>query len=292
MLFATQTEWMTITHGLDQGIDDLMDVGFPALDVSMFEGMCEYEHAIADDWKQTADRLRERAAARGVSFVQAHAPFGGGYEHYTQVLAPQMGRIFDFAGRIGVHTIVVHPIQRGRYYGHEEELYQMNMEFYHSLAPLARNAGVRIGIENMWQHHPVTGYIVDDVCADPKELCRYYDDLGAPDAFTVNLDLGHVALCGREPEDAIRTIGHDRLGSLHVHDVNYREDLHTLPGVAKLHWDAICDALADVHYDGVLTLEADDFLKGFEPDFRKTASRFMCERAAYLAEKIEKKKNA
>ncbi len=96
---------------------------------------------------------------------------------------------------VGIRQVVVHPLQRGRYYGHEQELFDMNMEFYRSLAPYAREAGVRIAIENMWQNHPVNGHIVDDVCANPHELAAYYDTLDDPDCFTVCLDLGHVALC-------------------------------------------------------------------------------------------------
>ena len=163
---------------------------------------------------------------------------------------PQMPRVFAFAGRVGIRQVVVHPLQRGRYYGHEQELFDMNMEFYRSLAPYAREAGVRIAIENMWQNHPVNGHIVDDVCANPHELAAYYDTLDDPDCFTVCPDLGHVALCGREPEDAVRVLGHDRLGALHIHDVDYVNDLHNLPGMGGIRWDAACRALADIRYRG------------------------------------------
>jgi sugar phosphate isomerase/epimerase len=144
----------------------------------------------------------------------------------------------------------------------------------------------------MWQNRPVTGYICDDVCADPRELNRYYDALNDPEAFTVCLDLGHVALCGREPQDAIRTIGHDRLGALHVHDVDYVHDLHTLPGSARINWDAVCRALADIDYKGEFTLESDGFLNKYDVEFRPTATRFMADVCKHLTGKIEAYKAA
>ena len=190
---------MVDVYGLERGLELMMDAGFPAIDLNLGDNN---EYLFREDWRETADRIKTLADRRGVVFNQAHAPFGGGYAHYTEVLVPQMPRVFAFAGRVGIRQVVVHPLQRGRYYGHEQELFDMNMEFYRSLAPYAREAGVRIAIENMWQNHPVNGHIVDDVCADPHELAAYYDTLDDPDCFTVCLDLGHVALCGREPEDA------------------------------------------------------------------------------------------
>ena len=138
----------------------------------------------------------------------------------------------------------------------------------------------------MWQTDSRARHIVDDVCADPRELAALYDALDDPDAFTVCLDIGHVALCGREPEDAILLLGHDRLGALHVHDVDYRDDLHTLPGVGLIRWKAVTDALGAIDYKGELTLEADNFLRGFS-DCMPTAARFMADRARQLAAAVD-----
>ena len=285
MLYSSTTSGMVDVYGLERGLELMMDVGFPAIDLNLGDNN---EYLFREDWRETADRIKTLADRRGVVFNQAHAPFGGGYAHYTEVLVPQMPRVFAFAGRVGIRQVVVHPLQRGRYYGHEQELFDMNMEFYRSLAPYAREAGVRIAIENMWQNHPVNGHIVDDVCADPHELAAYYDTLDDPDCFTVCLDLGHVALCGREPEDAVRVLGHDRLGALHIHDVDYVNDLHNLPGMGGIRWDAVCRALADIRYRGEMTLEAARFLSHYDKDFRPTACRFMADCVAHLAATVER----
>ncbi len=287
MLFATQTEKLVANFGLYEGIKILMDAGFPALDFSMYNPG-DYFHA--EDWRETAKRLRAMADERGVIFNQIHAPFGGGFEHYTQKLVPLMPRVFEFASILGAKQAVVHPLQQGRYYGNEKRLFDMNMEFYSNLAPIAKNTGVKIAIENMWQRHPITGYIVDDVCADPHELALYYDTLNDPDNFTVCLDIGHVALCNREPQDAIRVLGHDRLGALHVHDVTYFDDTHTLPGVGRIWWDAVTQALADIDYKGDFTLEADEFFNGFALEMRPRVSVFMAEQSKFLAAQVDAKR--
>ena len=153
---------------------------------------------------------------------------------------------------------------------------------------LAKEYGVKIALENMWRYERVTGKIIDSVYASPAELCTAYDTLDDPDAFTVCFDIGHAALTGREPEDVIRQIGHDRLGALHVHDVDYVSDVHTLPGIInKIRWDEVCRALGEIDYTGDLTLEAVCFLDGFDKSLHPEAMRLMNAVAKNLADKVD-----
>ena len=285
MLFSTQNHIMIQSFGNERGTELLMQAGYPAIDISFFGDL--YAHIFEDDYKDTAKRMLDTAKRYGVTFNQAHAPFGGGYDNYTTKLVPQMPRVFEYCGLLGVKQIIVHPIQRGIFAGHETEIFDLNVEFYKSLAPLAKENGLKIAIENMWQRHPVNKQIVDDICADPHELAAMYDTLNDPEAFTVCLDIGHVALCRREPDEAIRILGHERLGALHVHDVDYVDDLHTLPYVEKINWENVCRALGEIDYKGELTLEADNYLKKFDNDFKPQAARFMADVAKYLANKVD-----
>ena len=284
MLYSCQTCHVASRLGIHAAVDAMLDAGYPALDISLFGNN---GFMLADDWKETAQALRDKAETRGAVFNQAHAPFGGGFEHYTKNLIPTFPRVFAFCEELGVRQIVVHPLQQGRYYGRERELFDLNMDFYHSLIPLSEKHGIKIAIENMWQTHPVTHRICDDVCANPHELAAYYDTLNDPAHFTVCLDIGHVALCGREPEDAIRILGHDRLGALHVHDVDYVSDLHTIPYLGRVNWSNVIAALADIGYKGEFTMESDAFLARYPNDFLPTATRFMADTTKYLAEKLE-----
>ena len=288
MLFSTETASAIKRSGVEKGIKMLMDAGFPALDMSFFLSLPDFYNA--PDAMALARKLRAEADARGVIFNQAHAPF-----YYKDTLAENCStrfpRVFEFASVLGVKNIVVHPIETVNYAGREEENFEKNMAYYTSLAPLARENGLRIAIENMWSVHPRQSRLVADcTCADPAEHCRYYDTLNDPDTFTLCLDVGHAAICNREPQDVIRTLGGTRLGALHVHDVDYLDDLHTLPGLSKLNFNAICRALAEVDYKGEFTLEADAFLRDLPNEVLPTAARLMADVARHWADRIEEYK--
>lgn len=285
MLYSTTVWNATRVYGIEEGVEKLIDAGFPALDFGFFG---DYSYIDEPNYKERFSALRKYANSRGVIFNQAHAPFGGGYEVYISQKVPKMPRVFEICAILGVEGVVVHPFNDGRYYGREEELFRRNIEFYRSLAPYAKEFGVKICIENMWQRHYKAGYIVDDVCAPPEELVRYYDTLDDSSAFDICLDIGHVALCGREPHDAIRTIGHDRLGALHVHDVDYKEDLHTLPGLSLINWNDVCRALGEINYKGVFTLEADGvFGPKTDKAFLPIAFKFMNDTVKFYSDKVD-----
>jgi sugar phosphate isomerase/epimerase len=96
-----------------------------------------------------------------------------------------------------------------------------------------------------------------------------------------------VALCGREPQDAIRVLGHDRLGALHVHDVDYVNDLHTIPYLGRINWYQVIEALADIDYKGEFTMESDAFLAPYPTDYLPIATKFMADTTKYLANRLE-----
>lgn len=284
MLFSNNTYVTMQKFGAIEGLKKLIEAGFPAIDMSFFNGSWIFIHE--GDKIALAKEMRKIADDSGVIFNQAHAPFGKTdifYENYFPVF-PEM---FECCKVLGIKNVVVHPLQHLRYYGNEEALFDINMEFYNSIKPMVEGSDVKIAIENMWEHHSQKKHTVDSVCADPRELCRYYDSLGDSENFTICLDLGHVALCNREPEDAIRIIGHDRLGALHVHDVDYISDLHTIPGGSKLNWDNICRALGEIDYKGELTLETDNFFRKFDAEFYPTVLKFLADTARFLAARVD-----
>ncbi len=286
MLFSTHTHRVAQKFGLERAVEIIIEAGFPAIDVTMFD---LNNGAYDDGYIELAHRLRKMADENGVVFNQAHAPFGGGEENYVNNLLPLFDKMFEFISILGVKIVVVHPLHGMRYYGNEEYLFNRNIEFYKSIGQKAKKYGIKIGIENMWQRHPITKHITDSLFGDHAELVRFYDTLDDSEAFTVCLDLGHVAICGREPEMAIRQIG-KRLGCLHVQDSDYINDLHTLPGVGKINWDNVCHALADIDYQGELTLEADNFFVGFPDELWPTVSKFMADVTRELAQRIKKYK--
>jgi sugar phosphate isomerase/epimerase len=82
-------------------------------------------------------------------------------------------------------------------------------------------------------------------------------------------------------------MGKDRLQALHVHDVDYVSDCHTMPFMESLDWNAVAAALAQIRYEGNFTFEADNFLIKMPRELMPEASRLMAQTGRYLIGRIE-----
>lgn len=291
MLFSSQTSTAVKRFGIKEGIKVLAEAGYPCLDL----GIYDYTNALrSGEWKTIAKEYKECAECFGIEYNQGHAPFGGGAlpdgrSVYVVEKAYLMPKALEFAAEAGVKTVVMHPLNfmEMGFIGNEEYHFEKNMEFFSRLTPIARDLGLKIGIENLWHKHEKTDAIIGVTCADPKEHIRYIKELNAPDVFVACLDLGHSALVGREPQDVIRTLDGEILGALHVHDVDYKTDLHTLPYQSRLNWEEICRALGEINYSGVLTFEADSFLSKLDSELIGSATKFMAKVGKHLADKVD-----
>ena len=120
MLFATQTQNAVKAYGFSEGIRLLCEAGYPALDLSL-----DVPDLFELPSREEQERAKEIAAGYGVVFRQAHAPFG--YQKFINKIQPELWRVFEIAARFGVKQMIVHPLQPGRYYGHEKEIFDLNV---------------------------------------------------------------------------------------------------------------------------------------------------------------------
>jgi len=293
MLLSTQTQELANVFGHEEALRMLRRVGYDACDLSFFEMVNGSGPWLKEDWKEKAYALRAVADEIGLKVNQAHAPFPSskGAEPFDTEIIARIVRSMEVASILGVENIIVHPKQHLDFRLHKEELFEMNMAFYRSLIPECERLNIHVCVENMWRHDPRRGYIVDSTCSQPEEFVRYIDTLDSP-WIRACLDIGHTALVGVEPEEAIRALGHDRLKALHVHDVDYLHDCHTMPFMQKLHWERITQALADIDYDGVFTFEADNFLVHMPTEVKEDGARLMVSVGRCLIGEIEKAKAA
>lgn len=277
--------------GDEEGIRRMARAGFDAVDYTfneMVDPGCIWN---TDGFQEYAARLRAVAGENGVFFNQAHAPFLFDWDAMWQtdafdsVILPTVERSFQCAALLGVPQIVVHPIHHIRYHGNEELLWQWNMDYYHTLLPLARKHGVKIALENMWQTDPKRECGDSDVFSHPKEFRDFLDGLDDPWAVAC-VDVGHAGLAGEDPADLLRTLGH-RVKALHIHDNRHKVDDHTLPYLGKLDWDAITQALGEIGYNGDFTFEVTNYLTPFDDEMADTALRFQVEVGRHLIRKIE-----
>ena len=110
------------------------------------------------------------------------------------------------------------------------------------LAGITAKYGVCLAIEN---------------CAfqgDVDFIIRVIDALDRPDVG-FNLDTGH-AFCGETDDLAgvIRKIG-SRLITTHLHDNFGKNDDHQPPGLGRIDWHSVLQALRETGYDGPLMME-------------------------------------
>ncbi len=184
---------------------------------------------------------------------------------------------------------MVHPLHHVPYKDNKEKLREINMEYYNILRPYAESCGIRICLENMFQRDPIGKNIVQSVCCFDGGFIDYFDSLDN-NTLTCCLDIGHCGLVGTKPQDAIRMLGHDRIGALHVHDNDFISDQHRAIGMGKIDWDEVAKALADIDYKGIFTLEADGAMGASQKEFMPLMEKYMYESAKAVVDKIEKYK--
>lgn len=226
--------------------------GFDAMDFNFCLKGFRGEETESEAFTQMLLRFKGLCRDYGLVLNQAHAPF-------IKAVREDVIRSMRQAALLGIKTIVVHPLQHLRYEdpGVPQQLFDLNMEYYSSLIPYCEELGIRIAVENMWQRSKKNQKIILSVCAKAEEFVQYMDALDKT-WFTACLDIGHAILCD-DPARAIRLLGHDRLGALHIHDSDGFDDSHTVPfhGIGK--WEEITKALHDIDYTGDLTFETVDF---------------------------------
>ena len=291
MLYSTETSTVVKRFGIKEGVRILAEAGYPRLDLTFSDYTDEIR---SGEWKAIAEEYREAAELYGIKYNQGHAPFGGGAlpdgrSRYVVEKAALMPETLRFASLAGAEMVIIHPLNfmEMGFIGNEEYHFEKNMEFFSALTPIARELGLKIGIENLWHTSPLSGNTYGVTCADPKEHIRYVTSLNAPDVFVACLDVGHSALVDRKPEAVIRQLGSEVLGALHIHDVDYKTDLHTLPFQGKLDYDEICRALGEIDYKGVFTFEADYFLKRVPDELILDGVKFMAAVGKYLSDRVD-----
>lgn len=288
MLLATQTRQLAESFGDEECIHILAKAGFDAIDWSFFAMANGQSVWCQPGWKEHAQDLKALGGRCGITFSQAHAPFPSskGEKPFDTVIRKYILRSMEAASIMGVRNIIVHPLQHLTYSKNKARLFEDNIAFYRSLIPACQEYNIRVCAENMWQYDQKRGYIVDSVCSQPEEFCALLDAVDSP-WIKGCLDIGHCALVGADPADFIRALGSARLQALHVHDVDYRHDNHTLPYLQALDWGSITAALAEIHYTGDFTFEADYFLTAFPTQLQPEASAFMARIGRHLISRIE-----
>ena len=286
MKLVINTEVMTDKLSYADTLRLIAGAGFDGVDCSFFDIMQEDSVWLREDWKDFAIELRGVAEDLGLVFRQAHAPFPSarGQEPYDTVVRLRFLRSMEAAAILGVENIVVHPIHYTKYFATREEQFSRSVEFYKSLMPYCEQLGIRVCTENMWDVDKAK-VIRDSLCARPEEFMALVDAVDHP-WMGACLDIGHAALVGQDPANMIRRMG-SYINCLHVHDVDYLHDKHTMPFTQDLDWEEIATALGQIGYRGDFTYEANVFIKKMPQALWPDALKMMAAVGRYIISRIE-----
>ena len=206
-----------------------------------------------------APQLEKELAAEGLSFMDAHAPFGNILDMNCPDpdFRPQMllrhRLALEIAASLGVKTITIHP-GSSRFHPEIplEKHWDLMRDGLDRLLPEAERCGITICIENSMSRAAAPSVVVmlkKEYPTDTLGLC--YDSGHA-----------HQLVAGRDHPDAKvreywRQAGSDepewddhilekmlpQTVSCHLHDNDGSDDTHSLPGDGTINWNEVIPAL-------------------------------------------------
>lgn len=245
-------------YGITEGARKAKAHGFDCFDFGEFVNTeTDFFKLPETEFKAELIHRRKLIEAEGIVVWQAHSPWrcparDSTHEERAERLESFLKAVRG-SGYIGATHFVMHALMPfGTNSPDNPELMKdMNAEFMGRLAKEAKEYGVKhIDIENL----PFPSLPINHTsqCLDfAKRMNRETDS----DIFKVCLDTGHSNFCGENPADAVRMLGREYLGALHVHDNNGKADQHLIPGKGNIDWTDFSNALQEIGFEGCLSFE-------------------------------------
>ncbi len=264
MKISTEVNSLARIVGMEKAVELCAKAGFDAWDFSLF-AMCQIdwktrqplpsEHPLSGpDYLKFARKLRQIGTDNGIVCNQSHAPFPVD----VPAVRSYLKRAIECTAEAGGDICVIHP--------DNNKTAEQNAEFYAELLPFAKECGVKIATENMWNWNKEKNESSFAACETGEDFKKHIEAVNDP-FFVACLDLGHAEMRGSGDGAAsmIKTLG-SSLQALHIHDNDRWHDSHQIPFSMEMDFGAIVQALKDINYRGYFTLEADTFLKAYHKD--------------------------
>ena len=272
--------------GEARAVEYVGKAGFDAWDFSMFD-MCRYDsvtklaietgHPLTTNERMAfARRLKQIGLDNGIVCNQSHAPFSTKYDSVRS----RLKWAIECTAEAGANICVIHPV--------DSNTAEQNAEFYWELLPFAKECGVKIATENMWDWDNEKDQSSFAACSTSEDFLKHLEVVN-DEFFVACLDLGHAEMrgSGSGAVNMIRALG-KHLQALHIHDNDQWHDSHQIPFSMNVDFDAIVKALKEINYSGYFTLEADQYLKAYDEEHIFEGFQKLAESARRLAEMFEK----
>ena len=245
--------------GEERAIYELAKAGFDAWDFSMFEmariDWSTYKlqpstHPLSgNDYVAFAKKLRKIGEDNGIFCNQSHAPF----PTYVPEIRDLLKRAIECTAIAGGQHCIIHP--------DNNKSAEENAEMYFELLPFAKEHGVKIATENMWNWNGNEDHASPAACSHHDDFLAHLNAVNDP-YFVACLDIGHAEMKGLDTsaKKMILTLG-NKLEALHIHDNDRWHDSHRIPFSMDINWEEVVGALKQINYKGVFTLEADAHIR-------------------------------
>lgn len=256
----TSTEIYSIANiiGEEKAVEYVAKAGFNAWDFSMFD-MAWYDwdthtvkksnHPLAgNDYLKFARKLKKIGLDNGIVCNQSHAP----HPSYCHEIRSHFKRAIECTAEAGGKICIIHP--------DNDKNAEENAEMYLELLPFAKDYGVKIATENMWNWNHEKDCAAVAACSHPKDFLAHINAVNN-DLFVACLDIGHAEMFVPETNavEMIKALG-PHLQALHIHDNDRRHDSHQVPFTMDIDFNAVVKALKEINYKGYFTLEADAYM--------------------------------
>ncbi|MCQ2386561.1 MAG: sugar phosphate isomerase/epimerase [Clostridia bacterium] len=249
--------------GARKAVEYCGKAGFDAWDFSMFDvikadwstgtvvGVPVADHPLnGREYLAYARELKHIGLESGIVCNQSHAPFPPSAKEFRDFLP----RALEVTAEAGGQVCVIHPQNNLSPEG--------NRDMFLKILPYAKEYGVKIATENMWNWNAEEDCAASAACSDKASFLSHLNALDNP-FFGACVDVGHGEMKGLNTSAAelIRGIGKDKLFALHIHDNDKWHDSHQIPFSMQIDFGEVMKALADIGYLGDLTLECDAYLR-------------------------------
>lgn len=174
-------------------------------------------------------------------------------------------------GKAGCKYLIVRPLPSGTA---ARESWEINREYYLSLADSARENGITILLENQCQD--MNGHLIRGACADAEDAALWVDGLNqavGEERFGFCMNVGTYSLCGQPMREIAVRLG-DRVKAVLLRDCDGHQESSMLPftavysGQPRTDWLGLIRGLRESGFDGELVLDFSDTAAVFSPMLR------------------------
>ncbi len=247
--------WIAYSKWEDESYKKIKDFGYSCVDYNMANTETEIYTLPESESDQILLKDKALVEQAGIEISQVHGPWRWPARDFTDEdrneRMEKMKKSIRMTSVLGCKNWVVHPIMP---YGVTEinspdevqKTWDMNIEFMRELLKTAKEYDVTICLENM----PMLEFSL----AKPVDILKVVETIN-DEHFKICLDTGHVSVFkDLSLGDEVRRLG-TKIQVLHVHDNRNSMDLHLVPYSGIIDWQDFADALHEIDFEGVFSLE-------------------------------------